>query len=179
MGEGLWSRRQNPELLRSRSSWLLRFGLRVRSLYRARRNPARSANFSRANFRRISANFVIWTKEVDREQKKKIHLAYIVYFISLIYLSIILVGQINYFFFLQMLELNIDRASKAWNPLFRELRGSRLIPMRILMYSGYYSNINLAAAIGEWTWRPARTLLVSRDTQRRGFYAACARSVNG
>ena len=34
--------------------------------------------------------------------------------------------------------------------------------------SGYYSNINLVAAIGEWTWRPARTLLIS---YKSGLYA--------
>lgn len=35
--------------------------------------------------------------------------------------------------------------------------------------SGYYSNINLVAAIGEWTWRPARTLLISYKSS--GLYA--------
>jgi len=46
--------------------------------------------------------------------------------------------------------------------------------------SGYYSDINLAAGIGEWTWRAARTLLARRrspaDTPTRLLRGACALS---
>lgn len=52
----------------------------------------------------------------------------------------------------------------------REEKESRLIPARKRSgeRGGYYSNINLVAAIGEWTWRPARTLLIS---YKSGVYA--------
>lgn len=70
-------------------------------------------------------------------------------------------------FFYKRVRIRCQSFSKA-RPLFQKQQ-IRLILMRMRgEWSGYYSNINLVAAIGEWTWRPARTLLIS---YKSGLYA--------